>query len=236
MKQAGVNRSHTPSIPQKLVFFILHLLIVTTCAWLLYFKGLETLGNWFDKQWYFNDSTRASILFACVVVYWLRHTVTLFYILARNIDYSEVFGLIVFFALFEVGLLLLGGGVFRDYTIKLGWLDSIALILLLIGSFFNSFSEIQRKSWKQNKGNNGHCYTKGLFSYSVHINYFGDVLLFSGWVLFTYNLWTLLLPALILISFILFHIPALDTYLENHYGQEFISYSEHTKKIIPFIY
>jgi protein-S-isoprenylcysteine O-methyltransferase Ste14 len=236
MKQAGVNRSHTPSIPQKFVFFVLHSLILAACAWLLYFQGLETLGSWFDKRWQFNDLTRASILFACVVVYWLRHTVTLFYILARNIDYSEALGLIVFFTLFEVGLLLLGGGVFRDYSIELGWLDSIALILLLIGSFLNSFSEIQRKWWKQNQENKGHCYTEGLFSYSIHINYFGDVLLFSGWVLFTYNLWAFMLPALIFISFVLFHIPALDTYLENRYGQAFITYSTKTKKIIPLIY
>lgn len=184
----------------------------------------------------FVDQDRAVVLFVCVLIYWIRHTVTVFYLLARKVEWGEVFGLLSFMALFEIGLLLVGGGAFRDYTIDFGLLDFVALSLLLSGSYLNSYSEIQRKWWKKNSQNKGKCYTEGLFQYSMHINYFGDFVLFTGWCLFTYNYWTLLLPLSMAYSFIAFHIPALDYHLAERYGEKFKDYAIITKRFIPFVY
>jgi len=235
-KQGGVVRTHHASIIQKTVFCLLHLFIILFSGWLLYFDGLTTVGSMFSQSWVFNDPFRAAVLFACAILYWLRHVITLFYLLIRKVEWAEVFGLLIFMAFFEVGLLLVGGGVFRDYTIALNWLDSVAIALLFLGSYLNSFSEIQRKWWKRIPSSKGRCYTEGLFRHSMHINYFGDVVLFSGWCLRTCNYWTLGLPLFMAGSFIFMHIPGLDTYLAGRYGDEFNAYAAKTKKLVPYIY
>ena len=235
-KTASMDRSYDPSLAPKLTFAIGHLVIVLISAWLVFFDGWRIMGLWFGREWSLTDPERGKILLACAALYWLRHLVTLFYLLKRKVDWNEVWGLLVFFAIFEIGLVLVGGGAFRSETIDLGWLDTVALVLLLAGSYLNSFSEIQRKWWKNNPANKGHLYTEGLFRHSMHINYFGDIVLFIGWCLFTYNFWTLGLPLFMTALFIFSHIPGLDTYLAERYGEEFVAYAKRTKKLIPFIY
>ena len=235
-KNAGVDRSHDKSVIEKTAFILGHLFIVLICAWIVFFEGLTKLGILFDQNWYLSDIRRAYILIACAFLYWLRHMITLFYLLVRKVEWSEVIGLLVFIAFFEIGLLIVGGGAFRDYSIELGLLDVLALVFLLFGSYLNSFSEIQRKWWKKDLSNKGHCYTDGLFKFSMHINYFGDTVLFTGWCLFTYNYWTLGLPMLMAGMFIFMHIPGLDSYLSERYGEEFKTYAEKTKRFVPFIY
>ncbi|MCJ8346608.1 DUF1295 domain-containing protein [bacterium] len=235
-KHAGVNRSYSHSLPQKSTFILIHLLIVIFCSYLILFDGFKVLGHLLGHNLQIIDPNRAKILLGCAAFYWLRHCITLFYLLKRRVDWSEVFGLLLFIAFFEVGLLLLGAGIFRNHAILIGRLDFLALVLLLFGSWLNSFSEIQRKWWKQDPTHQGQCYTLGLFHYSMHINYFGDVLLFCGWCLFSYNLWSLILPLFMGFSFVFFHIPALDAYLSQRYGDPFETYSKKTKKFIPFIY
>ncbi len=38
------------------------------------------------------------------------------------------------------------------------------------------------------------------------------------------------------LSFVYMHIPGLDSYLAERYGDEFKAYAEKTRKFIPFIY
>ena len=118
----------------------------------------------------------------------------------------------------------------------MGYLDFIALALLLFGSYLNTYSEVQRKWWKKSSANKGHCYTKGLFSASTHINFFGDTVLFMGWCIFTVNFWALGLPLFMAAMFVFFHIPSLDSYLTSRYGKEFIDYAAKTNKFIPYVY
>ena len=235
-KAAGIIRTHGRSVPQKFTFAMGHLFIVLTCGWLIYGKGWEVIGQGFGKSWQITDIPRAQILLVCAFIYWLRHVLTLFYLLVRKVEWSEVLGLLIFIGLFEIGLVLLGGGAFRDYSIKFGLLDIVALVLFFLGSYLNSASEIQRKWWKAAPTHHGLCYTKGLFAYSMHINYFGDTVLFTGWCLFTYNFWSLGLPLLMGLSFAFYHIPGLDIYLTERYGEAFKNYSKKTRKFIPFIY
>lgn len=234
--KAGVSRSHGRSAAQKWAFAIGHLVILLICSWVIYGNGWEALGLVFGKTWHLADLLRAQIMLACAFIYWLRHVITLSYLLERKVEWSEVMGLLVFIGLFEIGLVLLGGGAFRDHPINISLLDLVALVLFLLGSFLNSFSEMQRKWWKTDPANKGHCYTKGLFGYSMHMNYFGDTVLFTGWCLFTHNPWSLGFPIFMACTFIFYHIPGLDSYLAERYGEEFKNYSDRTKKFIPFIY
>lgn len=236
IKKGGVNRTYERSIAQKWAFSLGHLVIVLICVWIVYFNGLGKISDVLGKSWTLVDTTRAKILLACAFLYWFRHAVTLFYLLQRKVNWSEVWGLLGFMAFFEISLVLIGGGAFRDYFIQFGFLDVVAFVLLVLGSYLNSFSEIQRKWWKRDSQNSGHCYTERLFSYSMHINYFGDTVLFTGWCLFTYNYWMLVLPLLMGGMFVFFHIPSLDAYLAERYGKEFNDYSKRTKKFIPYVY
>ena len=135
--KAGVNRAHGRSVAQKWTFAAGHLAIILICAWLIYGNGWEALGHAFGKVWHLADFSRAQILLACASIYWLRHVITLFYLLARKVEWSEVLGLLVFMGLFEIGLVLLGGGAFRDHSINLGLLDLVALVLFFLGSYIN---------------------------------------------------------------------------------------------------
>jgi len=112
----------------------------------------------------------------------------------------------------------------------------IAPFIYFLGSFINTYSEYLRYNWKSNPKNRGHIYRCGLFKYSMHINYFGDVLLFFGFSILTGRYWTLIIPIGMLLNFMIFIIPSLDSYLSQKYGDEFVDYSRNTKKLIPFIY
>ncbi len=232
----GVNRRHAKTITQKTVFSGAHFGILVLGIWLLGFGGWETIGALFGRDSRLPNPARGWFLLGVATFYWLRHTFTLFSLLVRAVDWAEVWGLLVFFSLFEIGFILIGAGAFRNTPPLLTALDYAGLALLLAGSYINSGSEIQRKRWKQQPENKGHCYTGGLFTHSQHINFFGDIVLFTGWALLTGSFWALVLPVLMTYLFITQHIPALDTYLENRYGQEFMDYAAKTKKLIPFVY
>ncbi len=220
----GINRQHNSSLKQKIVFITLHAFIIIISLYIV-LEGVEI----YDKQ-------RAWILFGFSFIYFLRHITTLFYLLQRQVDWGEVFGLSSFFGLFEIGLLLLGAGVFHQHAIAFDWIDSMALILFFLGSYLNTYSELQRKWWKNDLQNKGKVYTKGLFSHAMHINFFGDVVLFTGWVMMTHTWWAFFLPLFMLVSFVFFHIPTLDEYLLERYGNAFDIYAKKTKKLIPRLY
>lgn len=234
--EAGIDRSYHPSTAPKMVFALGLLLVIIFCAWLALFEGWTSIGLALGRTWSLADPTRARILLACAVLYWIRLLITFFYLLQRKVGWDEVFGLLLYVAVIEIGLFLVGGGAFRDHPVSLGWVDGVAFVLLLFGSFLNTFSEMQRKWWKADPAHTGHCYTGGLFRFSMHINYFGDVVMFTGWCLLTSNPWTLVLSLIMALLFIFVHIPGLDAHLAHKYGEEFKAYAKNTKRLIPFIY
>ena len=235
-QSGGVSRNHHSSKLPKLVFWILHLLVIAVCVWIVYSDGLVIFGTWLDQNWHLSDLMRAELLFGCAVVYFLRHGITLFYLLERQVGWSEVFGLVAFMALFEIGFLLVGGGAFRSEVKGLGLLDGVAIFLFFSGSWLNTWSEVQRKLWKHDPVNKGKCYTDGLFHLSMHINYFGDVVLFTGWSILTQNILILILPVFMALMFAFVHIPALDAYLARRYGIAFEKYAQKTKRFVPYVW
>lgn len=220
----GINREHGRSVAPKLVFAALHAGIVIICIWLAF-------GDW---GW--PDQARTQILAFCAVLYGLRHLVTLFVLLKREVGLSEVLGLSAFIALFEIGFILLGAGLISGEPTPFGWLDWVGLGMVLFGSFLNTGSEVQRWMWKKKPSSKGRCYTKGLFRFSMHINYFGDSVLFTGWAILASSIFAWPIPIFITASFVFFHIPPLDDYLAKRYGDEFKAYDDKTAKLVPFLY
>ncbi len=219
----GVDRAHDRSFGPKLIFAVLHGGIVGLCLWLA-----------FALEW--ADPARAKLLAGCAVLYFLRHLITLFALLKRKVDLLEALGLSAFMAVFEIGFLLLGAGILRDNAVPFGGMDMLALGLIALGSYLNTGSELQRRIWKKRPEAKGRCYTGGLFKYSMHINYFGDMVLFTGWALLTTSWLAFAIPLFMTVGFIFVHIPGLDAYLFQRYGAEFDAYAAKTAKLIPFVY
>lgn len=70
----------------------------------------------------------------------------------------------------------------------------------------------------------------------MHINYFGDSVLYIRLALITRE-WVCLYVAIgISINFAALQIPMLDRHLKNRYGDAFDDYASQTKKFIPFVY
>lgn len=223
-KYGSVDRGHYSSFGVKLTFALLHSAIVVICLWLAF-------G---ELEW--ADPTRAKVLAGAALLYWLRHMITLFVLLQRKVELSEGLGLALFIAIFEIGFLVLGAGIVTGESKPLGSWDWVGIALLLYGSYLNTASELQRRAWKALPSSKGRCFTGGLFAYSMHINYFGDSILFTGWAMLTASVWAFSIPLLMTVLFIYYHIPPLDAYLSDRYGEEFRAYARKTAKFVPFLY
>jgi hypothetical protein len=89
--------------------------------------------------------------------------------------------------------------------------------------------------WKRRPAHQGHLLTGGFFRYARHINYFGDMVLFTGWVLMTGRPVLLAMPTLMLCGFVFLNVPAQDRYLEETYGEEYRSYGKRTAQLILYM-
>jgi protein-S-isoprenylcysteine O-methyltransferase Ste14 len=204
-----VHGDSTNSIGPRLAMTAAHVAGVGVAAYLLLGRGV---------------SSRAVVVLVCSLAYFLRYLLTSFYLLSRGVGWSEAAQVGPF--LFAIQGLF--GFLASGRTAPLRWLDWIALGIYVLGSVLNTEAELQRKRWKADPAHKGHLYRGGLFSLSMHVNYFGDVLLFTGFALVTSSAWALLIPLLMAIMFVLVHIPMLDSYLAQRYPEEFSEWARET--------
>ena len=222
---------HDFSLLPKIVFMTA-ISCVSLLAGYLMFTDVNELHNWLKPHAINGSFTRQVILMFCLLFYVSRLFVTVFIFLKRKMAWSEmllVSGLMSF-ALFSFAKV--GGNSHQ----LVGALDYFSIFLYLFGSWLNTYSEYTRYTWKKQDKNKGRLYTKGLFKYSMHINYFGDIVLFTGFALITYSFSLLVIPIIMALNFIFFIIQRLDKYLADKYGEEFKEYSARTKRFIPGIY
>jgi protein-S-isoprenylcysteine O-methyltransferase Ste14 len=222
---------HDFSLLPKIVF-ISAISFASLLAGYLMFVDENNLISWLKPYAINGSHTRQLILMFFLVVYDLRLIVTVFVFLKRKMEWSEmllVSGL-VSFALFSFAKV--GGNSHHSIGIS----DYLIIILYLFGSWLNTYSEYTRYVWKKDEANKGRLYTEGLFKYSMHINYFGDIILFTGFALITKSFSLLVIPLIMALNFIFFIIPRLDNYLEKKYGDQFKDYAARTKKLIPWVY
>jgi hypothetical protein len=175
---------------------------------------------------------RQVALLACVAVYIARAAHTLFVYVKRTIPWWEaawgagIIGCVLFF--------FLRGGLRAPQPI--GPADLVGVLLYIAGSYLGTASEHARHIWKTGPGNEGRLYTEGLFRYSRHINYFGDLLVFGGCAVLTRQVWTGIVPLAMGLNFAFVIIPAHDAYLAARYGGAFEDYQRRTSRLIPFLY
>ena len=211
---------------------VVHAVAVAAAGWLLLGGGLHALQADWGAHWSLATPGRRWLLFGAAFIYFLRVCVTSFYLLKRKMRWGEAVLIAVWVTLIELLFALLGGVNSRT----VGLVTALGMVLYLAGSFLNTASEFQRKRWKERPENAGHLFTGGLFRYAMHVNYFGDELLFTGYALITGRAWALLVPLLMLAGFRFFNIPELDRHLRARYGAEFEACARRTRRFVPFLY
>ena len=176
-------------------------------------------------------SARCGVLLLFGIVYMVRLNIMARWLLPRELATEELTVVILWISsiLASVALGAASKGVISKVEIIL------SVLLYSIGSWLNTWSELQRKWWKARPENKGKCYTFGLFSLSRNINYFGDVVLFGGWAIASGCWWNVWVPVAMAAMFYFYHIPDKETYLRERYKSEWPNYVVATKSFIPFV-
>jgi protein-S-isoprenylcysteine O-methyltransferase Ste14 len=224
--------TYDKSIPQKIIIIGLQIVLLLLAYCILFGESRDLLKGWFGIK---NETvflTRKYLSYTFCLIIFFRMSFMMLFLLKRRIPMEEAFSVPLAFALYYIGFSIF----IVTANEPLGIIDYLAVLIFLLGSYFNSYSELQRHFWKQKPENNGKLYTKGLFTYAMHINYFGDLLWVSGFALITRNLYSISIPLFLLCFFVFYNIPKLDSYLASRYTNQFSNYRMKTKKLIPFIY
>ena len=204
-------------------------LLVT--LWLL-FAEYVTSNTWLKEYQLYGDPLRRILLAACLIIYVIRLQVTVWMFQKRKWTWSETIIITILMPIVIYAFASAGG----SNKLAVGAVEIIGVLLYLSGSYINTHSEYDRHAWKSKEENKGRLYTEGLFSLAMHINYLGDIALFTGLAMITHSLSMFVIPLVMALNFVFFIIPSLDRYLEKKYTDEFKDYAKKTKKLIPMIY
>lgn len=175
---------------------------------------------------------RRALLAAASVVILLRMAVTGLILLPRRMGMGEAIVVDAWLAIIHLTFAIAGA----SNPHPVGVFVWLGVGLFVAGRTINTASEIGRRRFKLRPENAGRLYTGGLFSCSMHVNYFGDVLWCTGAAMITGRAIALVIPLLMTAMFVWIHIPRLDAHLAQKYGEQFDRYRRTTKKLVPGVY
>jgi steroid 5-alpha reductase family enzyme len=118
----------------------------------------------------------------------------------------------------------------------LTWLDALGAAVWLVGFVFEAIGDLQLARFKKDRGNRGRVITSGLWKYTRHPNYFGEVALWWGVWLIACSVpggWTTVFGPATITVLILFvsGIPLLERKYEGNI--EFKEYQRRTSAFFP---
>jgi len=119
----------------------------------------------------------------------------------------------------------------------IGLWDILGFIVWLVGFFFEAVGDYQKSQFKKKVENKGKIIQQGLWKYTRHPNYFGEVTMWWGIFLITLSLengWTAIVSPL-MITFLLLKVSGIPM-LEKKYkdNEEFEDYAERTSAFFPW--
>ena len=126
-------------------------------------------------------------------------------------------------------------------TVELGILGYVGITLWLFGFAVEVIADNQKRQFKKDPNNRDRFITSGLWSWSQHPNYFGEITLWLGLALLTYpvlsgwQLVTLISPIFVyLLLTRLSGIPTLDRLAKEKWGSDsdYKAYVEATSKLV----
>ncbi|WP_062317232.1 methyltransferase family protein [Demequina maris] len=188
--------------------------------------------SWFGADLPVASPLRRTLVGSMLVIYLARTLVTQYVMLTRAYPWSEALAVVPWVAAIQVTLIWFGG----TTEAPVDWVVWAGVALYVVGSWLNTWSELQRRRFKRAPEHRGRLYTGGLFRRTMHPNYLGDTVLFLGFAMAAGGWWPLLVPALMAVTFVYVHIPRLDAYLEDRYGDDFRAYAVRTKRFIPGVW
>ncbi len=222
---------YDPSFWNKSVFTICVLAAVSMDILLMFMVNSHSFA-WLKPYQISGDLFRRILIASCLIIYFVRLQVTVWVFQKRKWTWLETITISILMSFVFYAFAKVGG----NNKQVVGVVEVIGILLYLSGSYINTHSEYSRHVWKLKEKNRGRLYTRGLFSFSMHINYFGDIVLFTGFAMVTHSLSMLVIPLIMAVNFVFIIIPSLDRYLEKKYKDDFREYSRKTKKFIPLIY
>jgi steroid 5-alpha reductase family enzyme len=124
----------------------------------------------------------------------------------------------------------------------LGWLAVIGLLVWGVGFFFELVSDAQKSRFKANPENEGKFIQEGLWAWSRHPNYFGEIVIWIGVALIAlpvlkgWALLTLISPVWVIIQLtVISGIPMLEKKADKRWGgqEDYEIYKKNTPVLIP---
>ncbi len=235
-------------------FFIISIIkkdsSVVDIGWGLGFVGVALLTLMIHQNFYFKQI----VVFVLTALWGFRLAI---HIYSRNKgkeedwrykqwreDWGENFKLRAFFQIFmlqgffmfiiSAPIILINSSSYTDFSI----IDFAAIGIWIIGFFFEAVGDYQLKKFKDNPENKGKIMTTGLWKYTRHPNYFGEVTMWWGIFLLTVGvpnaIFAIVSPALI--TFLLLKvsgIPMLEKKYKNN--PEYQEYKKRTSGFFPFL-
>jgi steroid 5-alpha reductase family enzyme len=121
---------------------------------------------------------------------------------------------------------------------RLTWLDGVGLLIWVVGFLFEVIGDRQLSRFKADSANKGKVMDRGLWAYTRHPNYFGEMLMWWGIFLIVMSAsdhwWTIISPATI--SFLLLKVSGV-TLLEKTIAEtrpDYATYKRQTSAFFPW--
>lgn len=119
----------------------------------------------------------------------------------------------------------------------LGWLDVLGVAIWVAGLAIEGAADMQLARFRGDPAKRGRVLDSGLWRYSRHPNYFGEVTLWTGIALLGVAAgawWALLSPAMVLVIILrITGVAVMDKHLAHTRGKDYVDYVRTTSAFIP---
>ncbi len=115
----------------------------------------------------------------------------------------------------------------------LSWVDVLGVATYLVGLVVHFVADLRKKRFKERAENTGRILDTGLWAWSRHPNYFGDVVIYVGWAVFAANPWAWLSPATNMLQYAFDAIPKSEAWAQRRYGDAWTVYCKRTSIFLP---
>jgi steroid 5-alpha reductase family enzyme len=124
-------------------------------------------------------------------------------------------------------------------TAKFGILDALGVAIMALGILFEMLADNQMHQFKSDPINKGRFINSGIWRFSRHPNYLGEILFWWGLYVISIDAgvptYYIIGPILISLLFIGISIPMMEKRLVKNYDN-YLDYKKNTSTLIPFIY